>query len=262
MSGTWHDLSPRTGSGIAIAVVGLAALWAGGTLFAAVVASSCGLMIWELSRMTAPDKPAQALQSAVLAGAVIGASRYVPAGIAIPLLAASAVVTAGLAGRQPVRLGIYALASLLAAYGFLLVRDDFGAVWMLWLVLVVVVTDLAGYFAGRAFGGPKFWPRISPKKTWSGTAAGWVAAAATGLAFVVLGGLPVSVLWLSPLLSFGSQIGDIAESALKRRHGVKDSSALIPGHGGVLDRFDGMMGAALVFMALMMAGAITVAGAG
>ena len=89
-----------------------------------------------------------------------------------------------------------------------------------------MATDVAGYFAGRIIGGPKFWPAVSPKKTWSGTAAGWIAAAIVGLFFAPH--LPGPTVLLSVVLSFASQMGDAAESALKRRTGVKDSSNLIP----------------------------------
>ncbi|MDP5349564.1 MAG: phosphatidate cytidylyltransferase, partial [Paracoccaceae bacterium] len=130
-----------------------------------------------------------------------------------------------------------------------------GLTWLIWLVLVVVVTDVAGYFAGRMIGGPKFWPAISPKKTWSGTVAGWIGAGALGLAFQPLTGAGATLVLISMIASFASQMGDIAESAVKRRTGVKDSSSLIPGHGGVLDRFDGLLGASLlVLLFMVMAG--------
>ena len=115
---------------------------------------------------------------------------------------------------------------------------------------MVVISDVAGYFAGRMLGGPKFWPRVSPKKTWSGTVAGWVAAALIGLLFRSFTNAGPDLPWISVALSLASQMGDIAESALKRKMGVKDSSALIPGHGGLFDRFDGLLGAAL-FMLLV-----------
>jgi phosphatidate cytidylyltransferase len=130
------------------------------------------------------------------------------------------------------------------------VRTDLGIAGMLWLICVVVATDVAGYFAGKAIGGPKFWPRVSPKKTWSGTAAGWIAAALVGIGFVLWGGFSPWMVLVSVLASFASQAGDLAESAIKRRAGVKDSSHLIPGHGGFMDRFDGMMGAALLLALL------------
>jgi phosphatidate cytidylyltransferase len=117
-----------------------------------------------------------------------------------------------------------------------------------WLIGVVVVTDIAGYFAGRLIGGPKFWPRLSPKKTWSGTVAGWLGAALVGWAFQRIGDVGAGVVPLSVLLCMASQSGDIAESALKRRMGVKDSSQLIPGHGGMFDRFDAMLGASIFIL--------------
>ena len=135
-----------------------------------------------------------------------------------------------------------------SGFGMMHVRVDLGFGWLVWLVLIVVVTDVAGYFAGRTLGGPKFWPRVSPKKTWSGTVAGWLGAAVVGAFFAVNSGAWVAVLLASVVLSFASQLGDIAESAIKRKTGVKDSSALIPGHGGVLDRFDGMLGASIGFL--------------
>ena len=132
-----------------------------------------------------------------------------------------------------------------ACFGLIALREFRGLEWVLWLILLVVATDVAGYFAGKTFGGPKFWPSLSPKKTWSGTSAGWVAAFLVGLLF---GGLWLGL--ISVVLSFASQLGDISESAVKRRAGVKDSSNLIPGHGGLLDRFDGLMAAALVMLVI------------
>ena len=142
---------------------------------------------------------------------------------------------------------------LIAGWGMAHVRDDLGFGWMVWLVLVVVVTDVAGYFAGRIIGGPKFWPAVSPKKTWAGTSAGWVAAAVVGVGFGIGSGATGALVLASVVISFASQMGDIAESAIKRRVGVKDSSNLIPGHGGLLDRFDGMLGASLALLVLEVA---------
>ena len=139
----------------------------------------------------------------------------------------------------------------IAGWGLVHFRVDYGFVWILWLILVVVVTDTAGYFAGRTIGGPKFWPKVSPKKTWAGTTAGWIAAGIVGLLFDLFF---VQVSWhiipISMLLSLASQMGDIAESALKRRMGVNDSSHLIPGHGGLFDRFDALLGASLFMLVI------------
>ena len=90
--------------------------------------------------------------------------------------------------------------------------------------------------------------RVSPKKTWSGIVAGWLAAALIGAVFLKISTAGIDLLWISSVLAFASQLGDIAESAIKRRAGVKDSSNLIPGHGGLMDRFDGLLGAALLML--------------
>ena len=144
---------------------------------------------------------------------------------------------------------------LWAAHGLILLRGSYGLTFVLWLVSVVIASDVAGYFAGRVLGGPKFWPRVSPKKTWSGTVAGWVLAALVGAAFAFWGGMPWLVVPVSAVLAFAGQMGDIAESAIKRHVGVKDSSNLIPGHGGVLDRFDAMIAVAALALVLAYLGA-------
>jgi phosphatidate cytidylyltransferase len=143
---------------------------------------------------------------------------------------------------------LFALAIPVAGYGLIHFRVDYGFVWLLWLMTVVIVTDVFGYFAGRTFGGPKFWPSISPKKTWSGTTAGWVGAGIVGFVFTLFTNAGFSIIVMSIILSFASQMGDIAESALKRRVNVKDSSTLIPGHGGLFDRFDALLGGALFML--------------
>ena len=113
-----------------------------------------------------------------------------------------------------------------------------------------VASDVLGYFAGRMLGGPKFWPAISPKKTWAGTVAGWIGAAVVGMVVVLVSGAGWLLVPFSALVAFAGQLGDIAESWVKRRAGVKDASSLIPGHGGVLDRFDALIGAVVLVMAL------------
>ena len=99
-------------------------------------------------------------------------------------------------------------------------------------------------------GGPKFWPRVSPKKTWSGTLAGWACAAVAGAVFAGPTGAGPALVPVSVVVAFAGQMGDIAESAVKRRVEVKDSSDLIPGHGGVLDRFDALLGGAVAAVLL------------
>ncbi len=138
---------------------------------------------------------------------------------------------------------IYAAAALVAA---VLVRLDAGAGFLalIFVLLIVWVTDIGGYFAGRGIGGPKLWPRVSPKKTWAGAAGGLVLSLVIAAAFALLGfGRMLPLLVFGAVLSVVSQLGDLFESAVKRRFGVKDSSHLIPGHGGLLDRLDGFVAA-------------------
>jgi phosphatidate cytidylyltransferase len=212
------------------------------------VAVICGLMIWELVRMLAPASPGIAMPLGLLAGAVTLIAVYLPPGFALPLLLAPALVGFGQLRSHRAIFMIFTVMVLLAGFGMTSVRDDLGFQWMLWLVLVVVATDVVGYFAGRLIGGPKFWPRVSPKKTWAGTAFGWVGAAIVGLFFMASTRAGLQLIGVSVAVSMASQMGDIAESAIKRRLGVKDSSNLIPGHGGLLDRFDGMLGASVFLL--------------
>lgn len=117
-----------------------------------------------------------------------------------------------------------------------------------YLYAVVWATDIFAYFVGRALGGPKLWPKVSPNKTWSGALGGMLAAALAAGLLAYFSGLPnvVALMLLAVPLSIVSQAGDLAESAIKRVCGVKDASRLIPGHGGILDRLDGFTVAALV----------------
>ncbi|MEQ9260758.1 MAG: phosphatidate cytidylyltransferase [Roseovarius sp.] len=244
----WHDLLPRVLSGVAMAAVGAVMIWLGGWPFTLLVCLVCGAMIWEAARMF--DLP-QPLADGALAGTALLLAVVLPGLATLPLLLASMLVSAS---RAISAKGLYAathFAILLTCFGLVLWRDTAGFPGLLWLVAVVVASDVLGYFAGRMFGGPKFWPSISPKKTWSGTVAGWVGAALVGLAFMPVSGLGPVVVLISVLLAFAGQMGDIAESAIKRKRGVKDSSNLIPGHGGVLDRFDALMGASALTLLLL-----------
>lgn len=246
----WSDLVVRLSSAAVMLAVGFWAVWAGRDVFHVFIAVLCGVMVWELVRMLTPDARAIAFQLGALSGAAVLLASYMPAAVAFPVLLAPVLVGVGQIASHKRIFAIYCVLVLLAGYSMLLVRDNSGLVWMLWLVLVVIVTDVAGYFAGKLLGGPKFWPRFSPKKTWSGTVAGWIGAAIVGLIFVTQTGSGYSLVVISVLMSMASQMGDIGESAIKRTVGIKDSSSLIPGHGGLLDRFDGMIGAS-VFLLLV-----------
>jgi phosphatidate cytidylyltransferase len=230
--------------------VGGAEIWLGGSAFAALVVVLTSLMIWELAAMTGRRSGRTAVTLAVVAGAALAAALVLRSELAVLFLMAPTLVLL-LTPRRDRRLsGGYALAVMLAGYGLVDLRQEAGTLSILWLVAVVIASDVLGYFAGRLIGGPKFWPAISPKKTWSGTVAGWIGAALVGLGFWMAGPGTLWLVLLSPLVAFAGQMGDILESWIKRRAGVKDSSNLIPGHGGLLDRFDALIGAVVAVMAL------------
>ena len=127
---------------------------------------------------------------------------------------------------------------------------------LIWVFLVVWSTDIGAYFAGRAIGGPKLAPSVSPNKTIAGLIGGVVSAAVMAGAWVYYVRLPASLLWLSVPLAVSAQLGDLFESGLKRRAGVKDSGTWLPGHGGLLDRLDGLVPVAILTAALMVLGAL------
>jgi phosphatidate cytidylyltransferase len=142
--------------------------------------------------------------------------------------------------------GCYAFAALIASVA---VRLDpvWGFTALMFVLLIVWVTDIGGYFAGRGLGGPKLWPQVSPKKTWAGAIGGFVASLFVAAGFAAFGlGKTGPLVLLGAVLSVASQLGDLFESAVKRRFGVKDSSHIIPGHGGLLDRLDGFVAAVVL----------------
>lgn len=250
--GRWADLLPRITSGFLMAGVGLAAIVAGGVWFQMLAVFLTAVMVWECWVMIRGTSPTSGM---LLAAAVASIqSGTILVGPVAPWFLALflAVPLAGflLLQRERLTFFVFALGIQVAGYGLVHFRFDFGFTWLVWLVLVVIATDIVGYFAGKAIGGPKFWPRVSPKKTWAGTVAGWIAAALVGLVFTRLTTAGWAVVPMSVGASLAGQMGDIAESAFKRRQGCKDSSALIPGHGGFFDRFDALLGAAL-FMLLV-----------
>lgn len=139
-------------------------------------------------------------------------------------------------------------AAILLIGPVILRRDpELGFTAILFLFAVVWVTDIAAYFTGRALGGPKLWPAVSPKKTWSGAVGGTLGALVAGLAVVKLMGLGIApmLVVVTVGLSVVSQAGDLLESSIKRHFGAKDASHLIPGHGGLMDRLDGFLTAVL-----------------
>ncbi len=252
------DLKTRIISGVAAAAVGLTLVYFGGVWAMLLIALVTGAMIWEFRSITLHGGGACGFDVAFLLAGVVGG--VVVAQLwswpsAIIWLACSLAAGAGAdlaAGRRrAMGWGVTGGAFIGAAgIGFLYLRamEPHGFSTALWVFLVVAAADVGGYFAGRLIGGPKLWPRVSPNKTWAGTGGGVALAvglgglfswATTGTHFAVVGAVSAGAAVLS-------QGGDLAESALKRHFGVKDSGRLLPGHGGALDRFDGLVAAVLV----------------
>ena len=256
-----HNLLLRIGAALVLAPLAIAVAYVGGWLWVAFVTLvAIGLYAEWLTIIGARTAISMVAGTLIIfaAGWIEfdqNASRYVFAGLA------SIVVAIALAAphrRGWVALGAcYALAALIASIA---VRQDqtCGFVALMFILAVVWATDIGGYFAGRQIGGPKLWPLVSPKKTWAGSIGGFVASLAVAAGFAGLGfGRSVPMLALGAILSITSQLGDLFESAIKRRFGVKDSSHLIPGHGGLMDRLDGFVAAVVLaaFLGFLRGGA-------
>jgi phosphatidate cytidylyltransferase len=254
------NLRLRVISAIFLGVLVLAVTWLGGLafrLFAAVMALA---IIYEWLTITAGSTwkrhhwVVAGLAAALMLILVVEAAAAILMALVVAALVL-AFVDARL-GRQ----GAWPLAGLayaaLAAISLALLRgDDMAGLWtILFLFATVWATDIAAFFVGRAVGGPKLAPTVSPGKTWSGAVGGLLGGVAAGLAVAMAGGGALGwMVLLALLLSVVSQVGDLFESFLKRKYGVKDSSNLIPGHGGVMDRVDGLVAAAI---ALYVVGAL------
>lgn len=248
--GNWEDLKVRLLSGAWMAAIGIAVIVAGGVWFQMLAVFVTAVMVWECWIMVRGASPTSgmllAAGTASILSAVVHASDlnywFFLVFLIVPTVGAVTLK------REKLAFFLFALGIQIASWGLVHFRIDYGFVWLIWLVSIVVMTDIAGYFAGKSLGGPKFWPAVSPKKTWSGTIGGWVGAAVVGLVFMSFTNAGWAIVALSVATSFAGQMGDIAESAFKRRQQVKDSSTLIPGHGGLFDRFDALLGAALFML--------------
>lgn len=246
-----------------MAPLALGAIWLGGVAFLILLVALAvlGLREWVLLVSPAWRDPASPMRSVGslsglaalvgLLGALVAVFGLPPlsALAAIAGLTAATALVARLRGHPHCWLLAAGLAYMaipvLALWWLRQVPDD--GLWLvLWLFLVVWATDIGGYAVGRKVGGPRLAPRISPGKTWSGLAGAMAAAAlVSAVAGLLLGAAQPAVLaLLAAVLAVVAQIGDLTESAVKRKFGAKDSGALIPGHGGLLDRIDGLLAAA------------------
>lgn len=249
------SLTLRVISAAVMLPVALAAIWLGGWVFAALVAAAAGLMFWEWQGLCG-EKGDKAKVFAL--ACAFGPLGLLAAGPNAALAGWAALTLAvGLVNRRHRLFLAGGFAYIFIACLALTWLRGFDRLGMtvIWLVAVVVMTDTCAYFTGRTLGGPKLAPKISPKKTWSGLIGGIVGAAAAGAAIAAyLGGSILAVALVSGAFAVVAQIGDLAISKAKRAFGVKDSSNIIPGHGGVLDRFDGILSASAVMGLLALLG--------
>ena len=251
-------------SSLVMAAGALAAAIVGGWPFVVLVLLAIVPVAHEWLRLIAPARPPRRLLTLLVAGLPGLAVLALAAGfsaLALATLAVAPIVGAGTALRMaelpPGRVAAGTLYVGIPALALVWLRTQApaGSMHLLWLLLVVWATDIFAYLVGRTLGGPKLAPRISPGKTWSGLCGGVVGAGLTGgVAAMALGAGFGLAAMVGALLALVGQGGDLFESALKRQAGVKDSGHLIPGHGGLLDRIDGLVFAAPVFAGLVWLG--------
>ncbi len=247
------ELRLRIMSGLVLAALAIAATWVGGTAFRIFCLAIGATIFWEWSTITAGRTFARLRWTAAFLIAVVLVLLVVARPETAVFAALGVIVLVALAGVALDRSGwtagglAYALAAALPL-ALLRGNDAEGLFTILFLYAVVWGTDICAYFVGRALKGPKLAPAISPGKTWSGAIGGAACATIAGVTVGYFSGIIVdlSLVLLVLLLSIASQGGDLLESWIKRRCGVKDSSRIIPGHGGVMDRVDGLLAASLL----------------
>lgn len=248
-----REIVARIASGIVLAAVALAAAFAGGFAFSALVLTGAVLMAWEWGRIVRQESDDMAVTAAhavaVTAGAVLAAMGQPLLGL-VAIAIGTAIVLVLAYGRRARWSAAGVLYVGLPAIALIWLRESgpYGLMAMLFMFAIVWTTDTFSYVCGKLIGGPKLWPWLSPNKTWAGTIGGVVCAgvAAVVFAFASQHQAPVAMALTGLVLSLAAQAGDLGESALKRAFNVRNASDLIPGHGGCMDRMDGIVGAATV----------------
>ena len=255
----------RTASAVVLAPLALGAALVGGWVFAALCTVAAAAVLWEWSILVTggPDRRILAPGLPALCAAAIAAQGGA-AGIACAAAALGALAAAGVTAAAP-HVGHRSTGAMFWAAGGvvyaaivlispIILRSDpeMGFAALAFLFATVWATDIFAYFSGRGFGGPLLAPRLSPKKTWAGVVGGLAGGVVAGVlvAYASAGTQPAAAGVLALILSIAAQGGDLLESSVKRRFGAKDTSALIPGHGGVMDRVDGLLVAALIAVAI------------
>ncbi len=246
------DLGLRSAIGLALAAFAILLLWLGGASLWMLLTIGAVIALIEWAGLVRAHRARLGIGIVVL---LVGMSYALPmlwgtdrATLALLLIAAMLMAMFPKAALMAVGVGYIGT----AAIAILFLREQpLGFALALWTLAIVWATDIGAYFAGRAIGGPKLAPVISPNKTWAGLAGGMAAAAIVGAAIAKFGHLPALALWLAPALAVVAQLGDLLESGMKRHVGVKDSGKLLPGHGGLLDRIDGLLPVAILVAALV-----------
>ncbi|WP_156678297.1 phosphatidate cytidylyltransferase [Sphingomonas profundi] len=251
------DLMTRALTGGAMIAIAVAALWLGGMAFWLLASAAALLMLAEWAGLMRAARLRIGVALAAL-GFVLVIASPMAGGVgeqALALLAALALAVAAL-GRSA-RLGAGLVYVGLPTFGLLFLRGQpHGLALTLWTLAIVWATDIGAYFSGRAIGGPKLAPALSPNKTWAGLLGGALAAAIVGALIAWSTGLPAALLLLGAPMAVLAQIGDLFESWMKRKAGVKDSGRLLPGHGGALDRLDGVVPVATLIGLLAATGVV------
>jgi phosphatidate cytidylyltransferase len=262
-----RNLLTRVAAALVLAPAVIAIAWAGGWIWTGLVTLTVIGLYVEWLMVIGAARTTRVVATGIIALAVSGlclALGRFDVSLAVLALGLLGVTLLSTAPRGWAATGFCYAAS--AEIASVLVRLDAAAGFaaLIMVLLIVWVTDIGGYFAGRGIGGPKLWPRVSPRKTWAGAIGGFIASLAIAAVFASLGfGKMGPLLLLGAVLSIASQLGDLFESAVKRRFGVKDSSQIIPGHGGLLDRLDGFVAAiALAALIGMLRGGVDGVGRG
>lgn len=249
-----RNLLMRVAAAALMVPLALMFVFAGGWLWVLLVTAIAVGLFYEWHEIVNPVRNPRTFAAGVIALELIGLALWFGwGGVAWAALILGTTLIAFLATEQKRWITggfIYAAAALIASA---MVRLDgaMGFYALMFTLLVVWASDIGGYFAGRAIGGPKLWPRVSPNKTWAGSIGALILSALVAVVVAWLGwGRLVPLIVLALAMSVVAQLGDLFESAVKRRFGVKDSSQIIPGHGGLMDRLDGFV-AAIVFVALI-----------
>jgi phosphatidate cytidylyltransferase len=244
------DFAVRLVTGIAIAAGAALIVFSGPSAFAVLVVAASLLVGWEWGRLVhGPDigiLVAVQLGTVAIAG-VLAASGFVGLGLlGLPIGAILATLLS--LGRNSFLAALGVLYAGFPAVVLIWLRSDpaQGLLAVIFLILIVAVADTAAFVSGRLLRGPLLWPKVSPNKTWSGFAGALAASAVVGALFglAVPGASALRLAAAGALLALVAHAGDLAESALKRRFGAKDAGSLLPGHGGVMDRVDGLVAAA------------------